>query len=168
MTSPPVDDHVRLLGHVALDTQVPVARLAVDLALVEVVVVAVIDLRLVALGAQVVLRLDQLKAVHVVAVAAPHVILEHLALDERAVDVHLFQDLAVGVIQPLSQLTRHDVVQEVRSGVVVVAQLRPARMARRAQFHLVPGAHAAGPDDQLIVLRLRAGHGRRLGPCDVP
>jgi hypothetical protein len=33
---------------VALDTQVPVARLAVDLALVEVVVVAVIDLRLVA------------------------------------------------------------------------------------------------------------------------
>jgi hypothetical protein len=80
-----------------------VARRAVHLAMVEVVVVAVVDLRLVASRAEVVPGGEELEAVDVVAVAATNVVAVHLALHERAVDIDLLENLAVGVVETVVQ-----------------------------------------------------------------
>ncbi len=163
----PVDDHVGLFRHVALHAQHRLARLAVDDLLVEVMVVAVVGVGQVALGAQIVPLEVKLQAVNVVAIAAAHVVPEHLALHERAVDVHLVQDLAVGVIEPLLEHGRHDVVEKVRPGVVVVAQHRPPRVAGGAELDLLARADAAGRYHEPVVLQRRPGHRRDLRPVDM-
>ena len=100
---PPVDDHVGLLGHVALDAQRPVRWPAVNYLLVEVVVGRVVDLALVALQAEGVALPQQFElwlSWQSLQRDAPRV---HLALQERPVDVDLVQVLAVRVVEPLRQ-----------------------------------------------------------------
>ena len=74
---------------------------------------------------------------HVVAVAAANFVPVHLALQKRAVHVHLVQDLTVGVVQVRFQNGGDDVVHQVGAGVVVVAQLAPPRVARGTELHLL-------------------------------
>jgi hypothetical protein len=57
---PPVDDHVRALRHMALDAQVPVARLPLENTFVKVVIVAVVHVGLVTARAELVPFLEEL------------------------------------------------------------------------------------------------------------
>ena len=77
-----VDHHVRLFGHVALDAQRPVARLAVDDLLMEVMCRGVIGAGLMTLRAESIAFLVQCKAVCIVAITALDADLVHLALHE--------------------------------------------------------------------------------------
>jgi hypothetical protein len=95
----------------------------------------VVDLGLVALKAQRVAVGVQLQRVAVVAVSAGDVASIHLGLQERAVDVDLVEDLAVGVVQPLAQQRRQIVVEQTLVGVVVVAELGTPAVTRRASLH---------------------------------
>ena len=70
-----------------------------------------------------------------VAVRARDAIRGHAALQERAVDVHLAQDLPVGVVRAGVQLLRQVAVEEApRRGDVV--ERGASRVARRADFEL--------------------------------
>ena len=107
-----VDSHVDAARHVALDAlgagadleeNRPVGgpdRLALfALLLVKVMLPRVVGLRAMALQAEIVSFPDRPDAVYLVAVAAAHIPVIHLALRERAVHVDLVEDLAVGEIE---------------------------------------------------------------------
>ena len=70
-----------------------------------------VGLRRVALQAHGVAGELELAGVRVVAVQAAHALLVHLALPERAVDIHLVELLAVGVVQALGQQAGQEVVE---------------------------------------------------------
>ena len=92
----------------------------------------------------------QLEAVRLVAVRTTHAGRVHLALHERAVDVDLAVDLAVGVIEPRAQRFRHVVVEERLADLVV----RPIVIDRRFQgFQLLN----LFPDRQREVEGLKLG-----------
>ena len=89
----------------------------------------------VALGADTVAGGTQCLAVGFVAVAADHAGLVHLALQERAVDVDLVQNLSIRVVQRRLQHGQSVGVEQLGS-VVVVPQGATARVAARAVVHL--------------------------------
>jgi hypothetical protein len=74
------------------------------------------------LEAEVVALLEQLKAVHVMAIAAAHIIAVHLALHERSVDVNLLENLTVRVVQTIAQHRRELTFHQFATAVVVVAE----------------------------------------------
>ena len=173
--------HVMAPGHVAPDALGPgpdveqhpaVGRLdgvaLFALLLVEMMLAGVVVGRPVALQAQAVAFLHAPDAVDVVAVAAAHVPRVHLALGERGVRVHLFQDLPVGEIQLPGEQARHHGVQQVGLDVGVIPQDRPARMARRTELHGLAGPQPGGAHRKLEVLHRRPGHVGQLGPLHVP
>ena len=73
---------------------------------------AVVLLGHVALGAEAVVVELAFERVGVVAVGTLHALVVHLALQERGVDVHLVEDLPVGVVQARLQERRLEVVEE--------------------------------------------------------
>ena len=65
-------------------------------------------------------------------------------MDERAEDVDLIEDLAVGVVEAFAQECGAEVLEQIDRRVVVVAGFRAPRVARRAQLDLLAGGDAAG------------------------
>jgi hypothetical protein len=101
----------------ALNTEMTFARLAVVDLFVKVMLLAVIDFRPMALGTEVVLFLVAFETVDIMTVAAAYAVLVHFALHKRTVDIDLFQNLAVRVIEPFSQELRHHHIQQVTFGM---------------------------------------------------
>ena len=134
----------------------PSLGLPLPLLLVEVVARVVVGRRRVALEADAVALLAELQGVGVVAVGAADAHPEHLALDERAVLEVLVEDLPVRVVDPLGEQDREVVVEELRAAVVVVAQLRPARVARGAQLDELAVRDPRGLHDEAEVLERAA------------
>ena len=110
----------------------------------------VVGRRQVALGADGVAGRPQCEAMRFVAVAAGDARLVHLALHERAVDVHFFEDLAVDVVQAYFQQSGEVGVQQV-GAMTILAQGCSPRMATRAGLDLPRflGRRAA-PRDGLV------------------
>jgi hypothetical protein len=92
----------------------------------------------VALKTQIVALFDQLGTVYIVAVAAAHIPIIHLALHKRAVHIYFVPDLPIRKIQFRGQQTRQKAVQEVRLCVGVIPQDSSPRMARGAQLYQFP------------------------------
>ena len=151
----------------ALDAKMAFARLTVMHLLVEVVCFAVIDLGAVALGAELVLLLMAFEAVDIMTVATAHAVLVHLALHERPVDVDLFEDLAVRVIEPLGEQLRHHQVEQLAFDMPVVAKLEAPGVAGRTKPDLFTGLKLAAAHDQREVLRGRSRQGRLVGPFEM-
>ena len=145
---PFIDHHVGLFGHVALDAQGAVAGFALVDLLVEVMVVTVVGLAQMTLQTEVVALELELQAVGIVAVAAADIVVEHLALHERPVDVDLVEDLPVGVIQALVKGRRGHVLQHGNIRMVVAPQDHPPRVTGSAQI------------DQVRCLQVTGGHGQ--------
>jgi hypothetical protein len=95
--------------------------------------------RQVALGADQVARGAQLQAVGIVAVGAGDALLEHPALQERAVFVVLLQDLPVGKIEASLEQIRHGAVEQRMAISEARRDLASARVAEAAGFALVVG-----------------------------
>src|SRR5262249_25106344 len=119
-----VHHHVVLLGHVAVD-----ALGAGRPRLMKVVRDCVIDLvsgraeagvtrRPVTTGAQRIAGAPELPRMRIMAIGAPHALLIHPALTERAVLVHLAQLLTVGMIESGRQSLRPVLVEERMPGPV--------------------------------------------------
>ena len=111
VVGPFVDDHEPFLGHVALYAKGPLTRSALVNFFVKMVIGAVISIGPVALEAEVVSLLYQLQAVDIVTVTASDIVLKHFALDEGPIHIDFFQNLTIGVVQPLIQKGRHEVVE---------------------------------------------------------
>ena len=110
----------------------------------------IVFLRLVALGTDAVVRRPQGQAVGLVAVAADHAGLVHLALQEGAVDIDLVQDLAIGVVQRGLGQCQAVGGQQV-GAVVVLAQGAATRVAAATAVHLGAGIQGlAAPGDGYI------------------
>ena len=174
---PVMNPHVIAPGHVAFDALGPGPYLVQHPAvggldgvalfaffLVEMMLAGVVVACPMTLQAQPVAFLHALDAVDVVAVAAAHVPRVHLALSERGVGIHLFQDLAVGEIQVPGEQARQHGVQQVGLDVGVIPQDRPPGMARCAQLHGFAGPQLGGAHRKLEVLHRRPGHVRKLRP----
>ena len=104
--------------------------------LVKVVLRRVVAIGKMALRAQGVALGEQCQAVRFVAVAAGHAFPVHLALHERAVDVHLAEDLPVGVVEPLCQQRGNKRVEQRLTGPVVGVDLHASGVALCAGVHL--------------------------------
>src|SRR5262245_49289004 len=76
------------------------------------------------------------RRVGIVAVGAANALMEHLALEERAVLVHLVQNLSVGVVRLLAEQLAGVVVVEPAAGGKTAMNGATARVARRARFDL--------------------------------
>ncbi len=82
----------------------------------------------------------ELEAVRVMAVGARHAPMEHLALEKRAVLVHLVPDLPIGVVEAILE-NRHPVGVAQRPAVhVLVRELAAPRVASSAHLDLAPCA----------------------------
>ncbi len=103
----------------------------------------------------------------VVAVRAPDAHPEHLALDERAVLEVLLEDLSVRVVDALGEQDGQVVVEELRPAVVVVAQLRAARVARGAELDELAVRDPRRLHDEAGVLEPGPAHRRHLRPRHV-
>ena len=178
---PIVNPHVVAPGHVALDALGPGPDLEQDPAvggldgvalftrlLVEMMLARVVVARPVALQAQAVAVLHAPDAVDVVAIAAAHIPRVHLALGERGVRIHLFQNLAVREVQVPGEQARQHGVEQVRLGVGVVPQDRSSGVARRAQLHGLTRFQLGGAHRQLVIRHGRASHVGKLGPLHMP
>jgi hypothetical protein len=121
---PVIDDHVVAARHVALHTigtganvkeYLAVRRLDrfpfFTLFLVKVMSLGVILTGPMALKTEIVPLLQQFSAVHIVAVAAAHVPMVHLALCERSVNINLFQDLSICKIEAFGEKRRQQAVE---------------------------------------------------------
>ena len=172
--------HVRAPGHVAFAAQRAAADLEQHFAvrpddrfavlpglLVEMVLVDVVLRLAVTLQAQRVVFQHGFHRVHVVAVAAAHVALVHLALRERAVNVDLVEDLAVGEVQALVEQARQEGVHEGAAVVVEIAHRGAPRVARRAQLDVLARAQAGGGLHQPEIGGRRTRDVGDLGPLDV-
>ena len=96
-----VDDHVGRLGHMAFHTQRAVGRLPLVDLLVKMMCGGVVGVRPVTPRTQGVAFLMMLAAVHIVAIGAAYILAVHFALNVRAPDVVLFENLSIGVVDPL-------------------------------------------------------------------
>ena len=76
----------------------------------------------VALQAQIVAFLVELQAMGIMTVAAMYVFHKHPALQERAIDIVLFEDLAVGKVQWGHRCLRQEVIQVFHRAMVKVRQ----------------------------------------------
>ncbi len=163
-----IDDHERLLGHVAFNAKRAVAGPAVNDTLVEVVSVTVVGIGLVTREAKLITLPVQLQAVDIMTVVATHAVCVHLALQERSPDVILFEDLPIRVIDALDQQRRMHVLQQVDLGMVVIANFGTPRVARRTDFHEPPVVNVAGMHRERIIIDGRTCHRVGVGPFDVP
>ena len=145
-----VDDHVGTIRHVTLD-----ALGGFGLLLVEVVIGRVVLGRQMTLSAELVALEVEVEGMGVVAVSAAHIVPEHLALDKGAVDVHLLQDLPIGVVEAFSKDLRHEIVEEGASGIILGAYAPPAGVAGRARFELAARFRLREADAQAEVSRAR-------------
>jgi hypothetical protein len=156
-----VDDHVGALRHVARGAFGTLGVHGV------VVVLGRVELgRLVALEADAVLLEAELEAVRLVAVAAGDALVEHAALEERAVLVYLVADLAVGEVEALVEVDDAVAVADRVAGDGARRQRPAARMADRAGLDL-PGRRTRrlaaavagrGVEDPRRALSLVEGH----------
>ena len=128
--------------------------------LVEMVFGGVVGVGPVALETEVVALELELHAVRVVAVRTAHVVGVHLGLGERAPDIDLVEDLAVGVVEALVEDRRQVAVEKRRGRVVPVAELRAARMARGAELDLLLRGDVTGTNDQTVIRKIS---GRAIG-----
>ena len=94
MVVTPVDAHIQLSRHVAIDTLCPFGTW-----LVAMMFAAIVVTRLVALGTDAISVGAQFIAMGIMAVGADHTGLVHLALYERTVDINLIAYLAVRPIK---------------------------------------------------------------------
>jgi hypothetical protein len=60
----------------------------------------------------------------------------HPTLDKRAVDVDLFEDLPIGMVETVAKRLQHEAVEEAISGLVLAAHPPPARVAGRTCVEL--------------------------------
>lgn len=92
--SPGIDTHIKLAGHVAIDTGAP--RRSDLMPMVRGVVVVAGQM---ALGTDPIPFRHQLVAVRIVAVGAGHTSPVHFALNERTVDIYLVTNLPIGPVE---------------------------------------------------------------------
>ena len=118
-----------------------------------------IRIRLVALDADLVARQPEFAGVGVVAVRTGDAALEHETLTERAVHVHLFELLAVGVVEPVDQEARQVVVEHRLAGRGPGREFTAPHMAGRAEFRPPSRIRAADVHGQGVRLP-----GRGRGP----
>ena len=95
--------------------------------------------RVVALHAHGVARCLQFVAVRVMAIAAAHALVEHFALQERAVFEHFVLDLAVQLIEFAGQGAGQVIVHQPLADGEAIAQRCAAGMAARAGFDFYRG-----------------------------
>ena len=114
--------------------------------LVEVVRLGVINAGPVALKTKRVALFNLFYTVNIVAITAAYVATVHLTLGKRAVNVNLFQDLAVGKIQIRCQQAGQHAVQQIRLGVGVISHNCTPGVTGCAQFHLLARIHPFGFD----------------------
>src|SRR4029453_1902659 len=102
---------------------------------------------LMARSADLIARMLALGAMRIVAIRAFHVLVKHLAFEERRVFVNLVKNLAVGVIGRGGQHLVGKVVVIVAARGVARGDAPPSRMARGAGLTLRAIAHIleAGP-----------------------
>ena len=81
-------------------------------------------------------RVFQLQRVWIVTIRTANPFVIHLALNERAVDVHLVQDLAIGVIRLLQQQFVGEVVVIVFSRTVSGLEETTSRMTLKTSIEL--------------------------------
>ena len=108
------------------------------LLLVEMMLHCVVLSVAVALQAKFVTFFDQFHRMHLVAVAAAHIVAVHFGLGKRAVDIDFVQDLPVGEIQVFVQQAGQIVVQQVIFGMVRVAQRSATCMTGRTDLDQLP------------------------------
>ena len=128
-----IDDHVVLRRHVALDAGCA-GRFRLEM---EVVSRGVVFRGRVTANAEVVFDRVNLCGVRIVAVRAADVVLKHLALRERAVDVDLFLDLAVGVVVDFVEHAGEVRVEKILAVENLGLERLAVRVAGRAGVELI-------------------------------
>jgi hypothetical protein len=113
---------------------------------------------------------QELEAVGIVAVAAPHSALVHPALQEGAVLVDLLEHLSVGVVEVRAKRHRHEVVEEGATRAILAAHQMPPGMTGCAGVDLVARVSGLEVHQQAVVSSGGCAQPLRLlGPsCALP
>ncbi len=105
---------------------------------VKMMIVAVIISSLVALYAKVVALFLQFQTVNIVAIGATYVVLMHLALGKRSINIIFFAYLPVSIIIGLNRELRTDDVKQFIMGMDKIAKGRTACMTVCALVNHLP------------------------------
>ena len=92
---------------------------------------------LVARSAQPIVFEFHLSRVRVMTIGATDALFEHCALHERAVDVHLVENLSVRIVHRRVEQLDRVVVVEIIAGMILLAGPAASSVTRRARMNLI-------------------------------
>ena len=113
MIGPVIDPHIITARHVTLYAEMAITGFSFKLAFMKMMLVLIILGCPVTLQTEIIAFFVELQAVHVVTIAAAYIMMIHLRLNERTIDIHFLINLTIRIVESWFQKRRDHRIQYV-------------------------------------------------------